>query len=288
MTPSPYATPTAFRQALEARLNGMARQRHVDVQRLRRQVAFDRFLCRLFRHSGDRWLLKGGYAMELRLRESRTTRDIDLATRGPLRGSGQLSDRILRLLQDAVSMDLGDFFVFAVGLPMQDLAGAPCGGARFPVEARLAGRVFARFHVDVGTGDPIVEPADTVLGGGWLEFAGIHAAPFPSISSEQQFAEKLHAYTLPRGERPNTRVRDLLDMYLLLRAGVLPDRIAEAVRAVFARRKTHPVPESLPPPPESWTVPFAALADECGTAIRVDEAFASLKAFLAEVLLRSI
>ena len=36
MTPSPYATPTAFRQALEARLNGMARQRHVDVQRLRR------------------------------------------------------------------------------------------------------------------------------------------------------------------------------------------------------------------------------------------------------------
>lgn len=288
MTPSTYATPSAFRQALEARLNEVARLGHVDVQRLRRQVAFDRFLCRLFQHPGDHWLLKGGYAMELRLRESRTTRDVDLAMRGPIRGSGQLSDRILRLLQDAVATDIGDFFVFAVGLPMQDLAGAPYGGARFPVEARLAGRVFARFHVDVGTGDPIMEPAETVQGGGWLEFAGISAAPFPSISSEQQFAEKLHAYTLPRGERPNSRVRDLLDMYLLLRAGVQADRIVDAVRAVFARRKTHPVPEALPPPPESWAVPFAAMADECGTAMRIDEAFAPLEAFLSEVLLRSI
>ncbi len=287
MTSSTYATPTAFRQALEARLNGIARQRHVDVQRLRRQVAFDRFLCRLFQHAADRWLLKGGYAMELRLRESRTTRDIDLATRGPIRGSGPLSDRILRLLQDAVSLDVGDHFAFAVGIPMQDLAGAPSGGARFPVEARLAGRVFSRFHVDVGTGDPVVEPAETVLGGGWLEFAGIQAAPFPSISSEQQFAEKLHAYTLPREERPNTRVRDLVDMYLLLRTGVLPDRIVEAVRAVFARRKTHPVPVALPPPPESWAAPFAAMADECGAAIRIDEAFALLKTFLSDLLLQA-
>ena len=141
MTSSTYATPTAFRQALEARLNGIARQRHVDVQRLRRQVAFDRFLCRLFQHAADRWLLKGGYAMELRLRESRTTRDIDLATRGPIRGSGPLSDRILRLLQDAVSLDVGDHFAFAVGIPMQDLAGAssysyPCSYTRI-LKSRL-------------------------------------------------------------------------------------------------------------------------------------------------------
>jgi len=174
VTPTTYATPPAFRQALEARLNGLARKRGVDVQRLRRQVAFDCFLCRLFQHSGERWLLKGGYAMELRMRESRTTRDIDLTTRGPIRGSGRFADRILRLLQAAASLELGDFFVFAVGESTQDLAGAPYGGARFPVDARLAGRVFARFHVDVGTGDPIVEPVETVRGEDWLGFAGIH------------------------------------------------------------------------------------------------------------------
>lgn len=282
MTPTAYATPTAFRQALETRLNGLARQRGVDVQRLRRQVAFDRFLCRLFQHSGERWLLKGGYAMELRLQESRTTRDIDLTTRGPIRGSGRLTDRILRLLQAAASLELGDFFVFAVGEPTQDLAGAPYGGARYPVVARLAGRVFARFHVDVGTGDPVLEPVESVQGEDWLEFAGIHTTPFATISREQQFAEKLHAYTLPRADRRNTRVRDLLDMYLLLRAGVQSDRIAEAVHAVFARRKTHPVPAAFPPPPESWAVPFAALADECGAGIRMDQAYRMVRSFLSD------
>jgi hypothetical protein len=282
VTPTTYATPAAFRQALEARLNGLARKRGVDVQRLRRQVAFDRFLCRVFQHSGERWLLKGGYAMELRLQESRTTRDIDLTTRGPIRGPGRFADRILRLLQAAASTDLGDFFAFAVGEPTQDLAGAPYGGARYPVVARLAGRVFARFHVDVGTGDPILEPVETVKGEDWLDFAGIHTTPFPSISREQQFAEKLHAYTLPRADGPNTRVRDLLDMYLLLRAGVQSDRIVEAVRAVFDRRKTHSVPAALPPPPESWSAPFAALADECGAGIVMDQAFAMVKSFLSD------
>jgi predicted nucleotidyltransferase component of viral defense system len=282
VTSSAYATPTSFRQALEARLNGLASKRGVDVQRLRRQVAFDRFLCRLFQHSGEYWLLKGGYAMELRLQESRTTRDIDLTTRGPIRGSGRLADRILRLLQAAASTELGDFFVFAVGEPTQDLAGAPYGGARYPVAARLAGRVFARFHVDVGTGDPILEPVETVRGQDWLEFAGIHTTPFPIISREQQFAEKLHAYTLPRTDRPNTRVRDLLDMYLLLRAGLQSARIAEAIQAVFARRKTHFLPPTLPPPPESWAVPFASLADECGAGIHMDQAFAMVKLFLSD------
>jgi len=282
VTPATYATPTAFRQALETRLNGLARQRGVDVQRLRRQVAFDRFLCRLFQHSGERWLLKGGYAMELRLQESRATRDIDLTTRGPIRGSGRLADRILRLLQAAASLELGDFFVFAVGESTHDMAGAPYGGARFPVEARLAGRVFARFHVDVGTGDPILEPVETVQGEDWLSFAGIPTTPFPNISREQQFAEKLHAYTLPRAERPNSRVRDLLDMVLLLRAGVQSDRIAEAIHAVFARRKTHSLPVALPPPPESWAIPFASLADECGAGIRMDQAYAMVKSFLSD------
>ena len=37
------------------------------------------------------------------------------------------------------------------------------------------------------------------------------------ISAEQQFAEKLHAYTLPRLERVNTRTKDLIDMVLLIR-----------------------------------------------------------------------
>jgi len=56
--PAGYATATAFRQALEARLMNIAKAEQVDIQRLRRQVAFDRVLCRLFRQADAPWALK--------------------------------------------------------------------------------------------------------------------------------------------------------------------------------------------------------------------------------------
>ena len=77
--PTKYASATAFRTALEDRLKKLAQQEAVDLQRLRRQAAFDRLLCRLFAKADAPWLLKGGYAMELRIKTARTTRDIDLA-----------------------------------------------------------------------------------------------------------------------------------------------------------------------------------------------------------------
>ncbi len=76
-----YASAAAFRAALEDRLKRMAQVESLDLQRLRRQAAFDRLLCRLFETPGAPWLLKGGYAMELRLKTARATRDIDLALR---------------------------------------------------------------------------------------------------------------------------------------------------------------------------------------------------------------
>ena len=63
MTPErKYATGLALRTALEERLKRVAREEGVDLQRLRRQVAFDRFLARLFPGAGADWILKGGYA----------------------------------------------------------------------------------------------------------------------------------------------------------------------------------------------------------------------------------
>src|SRR5208337_4175347 len=78
---SRYQTPQALRRALEDRLLALVRREGGDINRLRRQTAFDRLLCRLFREANAPWLLKGGYAMELRIQAARTTRDIDLAVR---------------------------------------------------------------------------------------------------------------------------------------------------------------------------------------------------------------
>ena len=61
MTPgSKYATGAALRTALEERLKREAREQGIDLQKLRRKVAFDRFLARLFRTPGSDWVLKGG------------------------------------------------------------------------------------------------------------------------------------------------------------------------------------------------------------------------------------
>lgn len=80
-SPRKYASATAFRVALEDRLKPLAQEENIDLQRVRRQAAFDRLLCRLFATPDGPWLLKGGYAMELRLKTARTTRDMDLALR---------------------------------------------------------------------------------------------------------------------------------------------------------------------------------------------------------------
>jgi hypothetical protein len=58
-----YKTAGAFRSALEARLQARARDEKTDLQRLRRQVAFDRLLARLFSKGPKAsypWVLKGG------------------------------------------------------------------------------------------------------------------------------------------------------------------------------------------------------------------------------------
>ena len=281
--PRKYPSAAAFRAALEDRLKNLAIAEGVDLQRLRRQVAFDRLLCRLFANPDSPWLLKGGYAMELRLKAARTTRDIDLALKHlPLPESGWEGNEsaVLEALREAGQLEAEDFFTFMFGNATQDLDAAPYGGARFPVDARLAGRSFVKFHLDVSTGDVLSAQYDSLTGRDWLGFAGVASAVFPAVSPEEQFAEKLHAYTLPRLGRANTRVKDLVDIVLLIERTELNfTRLPKAIRETFQRRKTHAVPMTLPSPPTSWSVPFAEMASECGLPPDMAMHFARVEIF---------
>ena len=175
---------------------------------------------------------------------------------------------VREMLQEAASLDLGDWFVYTVGAPMMDLDAAPYLGARYPIECRMDGRTFARFHLDVGIGDVLIPPLQRIQGQDWLGFAEIPAAEMRLISKEQQVAEKLHAYTLPRGT-PNSRVKDLVDLLLLVRTGeVRQTQLTEAVRITFDRRKTH----------------ARTLATECGLASGMEDSFAEVEGFLDQVL----
>ena len=97
----------------------------------------------------------------------------------------------------------------------------------------------------------------------------------------QHFAEKVHAYTFPWTGRSNTRVRDLINLVLLLDTGRLdPAATVAALRLTFTQRGTHSLPRILPPPPGEWAAPFAALAGEVALGERtVDAAFARVSAF---------
>jgi hypothetical protein len=146
------------------------------------------------------------------------------------------------MLQRAADAPLGDWFEYTIGPPIMDLAAAPYGGARYPVEARMDDRIFVRFHLDAGIGDVIMQPVETIGCRDWLGFAGIESPRVRMIGREQQFAEKIHAYTLPRNAA-NSRVKDLVDMALLIGSGGLDKpRILDALRLTFERRGTHDLP----------------------------------------------
>ena len=250
--PRQFATAGAFRRSLEDRLNQLSKSQGTDLSRLRRRVAFERLLARLFTAKIPRWLLKGGYAIELRLQDvARATKDIDLCMYDPAFKilEGQNPQQILReLLQDELARNLEDWFLFHLHAATADLRGAPLGGTRFPVEAHLDNRLFARFNLDVGLGDAMVSEPEWITGHELLSFAGIHPARIAMLPVNQQFAEKIHAYSFPR-EQPS-RVRDLVDLVLLIENG-LPEsgQIIQALQATFNRRDTHPLPMHLEP---SW------------------------------------
>jgi hypothetical protein len=283
-SPRTYATAGAFRRALEERLKRASLTDQIDPNRLRRQVSFDRLLARLFREDPAPWVLKGGYALELRFKAARSTVDIDLIVqRVAASGGGDENQVVRQMLQSAAAVALGDWFEFTIGPPVMDLTAAPYGGARYPVEARMDERIFARFHLDAGVGDVVMLPLETIVCRDWLGFAGIESSRVLMIAREQQFAEKIHACTLPRNAA-NSRVKDLVDLALLIGSGGLDkQRILDALRLTFERRGTHNL-ASLLPPPADWQIPFQALAEECGLPTDVAAVFAGVQEFLEEVL----
>jgi len=272
-----YLTAQNFRIALEDRLNKLSKKEGLDLMRLRRHVAFDRFLSRLFFKESNDVVLKGGYALELWLENVRATRDIDIS----LHKDGNLSGPVMiqDFLQNQSLLDNGDFFKFYIGKASLDLENAPYGGYRFPIEARLAGRLFIKFDIDAAIGDVWLKPHEKVIGKDWLGFAGIKSPVIPVISKEQQFAEKIHAYTLPR-KIPNSRVKDLVDLFFLIeKSNLNKNYLLNAMKKTFKHRSTHILPARLPDPPDNWVLPFENMAQIAGVSTRIQKAMEKIQKF---------
>ncbi|MER7542390.1 nucleotidyl transferase AbiEii/AbiGii toxin family protein [Spirillospora sp. NPDC127506] len=256
-----YAAAIDLRRALEARLKQRADESGTDLSRLRRVVVFDRIAARL--SAAERgWVLKGGASLEFRLgARARATKDIDLALPdGPCDGD-DLREELIETL--AVDVD-GDRFVFSVGPPTAlepDAAGRP--GWRFSINCTLAGKTFASVRLDVVLRGEELAATEHVTLPGFLAFADVPPRTIESVDRRQHFAEKLHALTRDYGDRPNTRVKDLVDMVLLIEDGLPPDAsLLDVVNHVFTARATHPVPPAIPDPPPAWANEYPKLAED--------------------------
>lgn len=279
-----YATPAAFRMALEARLASASRNTGVDLNRLRRRAVFERMLVRLDATQHGGWVLKGGMALEVRWRDrARATRDLDLAVRDHAPDHGTLR----ALLVEPLERDPhGDWFHFAVGQGRElttDAAGRQ--GWRFPVEARLAGRVFAQVSVDAVARPEEIGGTERIALPGLLSFAGLPGSSVEVVDRDQHFAEKLHALTRTYGDQSNTRTRDLVDLVMLVEDGLRPTReLLARVSHVFAVREGSEPPIDLPDPPQQWVMTYSTLAGGMDMEARtLDRAMDDLRAFWARV-----
>ena len=276
-----YRTPEAFRAALDQRLKNEAAASGVALMRLRKRVAFERFLARLAATGPAGWMLKGAFALDVRLGlRTRTTKDIDLA------GAND-EEAATERLNAAAAIDLGDFFSFdASRTPALDAA-AGFRAVRYTVRAELAGRRFEQFPVDVALGEPSPSQTEKLRAPGLLAFAEVEAPELPVIALEQHVAEKLHAYTGTYGARgqESSRVKDLVDLVLIGDLVKLDaKRLRQALESTFEMRANQPLPSAVPPPPRSWARPYAELAQEAGVSPDLDDGHAAAADLLDPIL----
>lgn len=283
MNPEKYASPAAFKQAVEHRLRERATADGVEIARLRQLLVFDRFLARIDIVFGDRAILKGGLVVELRLKRARTTKDIDLRLPGD-------PDEALKKLQQAGRLDLDDFLTFEVRPdsrhPGIEADGTLHQGRRYRVRGLLAAKIYgSSFGLDIAFAEPYAGEVEEICGSSFLAFAGVKATKLRIYPIEAHIAEKLHAYTLPRPQ-PNSRVKDLPDIALLASVRRLDATgLRAAFEETFKARKTHRLPLSTPPPPATWAAVYAAMARKDGLRwTTLDPLIVAVAAFLDPVL----
>jgi len=131
---------------------------------LRKLVVIDRLLARLLVVAPDRWVVKGGVALSLRLQgRARMTRDLDLTCRHRV-------DSTAEDMLAATEYDPADGFTLAI-LRAEDTSEG-VRTIRYTIRAELGGRQFEDVTIDLGVGEPFLAEPDIVAGTSLLAFAG--------------------------------------------------------------------------------------------------------------------
>ncbi len=274
-----YASPAAFRAAIDTRLRAYAHALSEPVMAVRRQAALERLIARLTTVAPGRWALKGGLALDTRLgSRARSSMDMDIDHRY---GAEAAREDLAR----AVAEDLGDHFAFVIA-GRRDLQEAGISLAeRYRLECTVGGTLFETLQVDVTVTRPAQWEVEAARRPGLLTDLGLGPIDVLLVPLERQVAEKLHAYTRPYDSGGSTRVKDLADFVIIrLFERLDADRLRNAINETFRRRGTHPAPNRLPPPPAEWAVAYRNEAEAVGITLDLGEAHTLAAAWLDPVL----
>jgi len=275
-----FATATAFRASLDDRVKRRASESGLEVPRFRKQIVFERLIARLELIAPGRYVVKGGYALDVRFGErARTTQDLDLVI-------VDSQDAVVDDLDAASSLGVGDFFSFDIKRTSALDALEDGVAVRFRVEARLAGKIFERVRVDIGFDGVGTSAMEHATGVDVLGFADVPPVQMSILPLVQHVAEKVHAYTrVYEGARQSSRVKDLVDLVLIAELSALrADQLTAALESTFAARGRQALPATLPRPVTEWTTPYRYLAEEVTIDPNIEAGWEAASAFLNPVL----
>jgi predicted nucleotidyltransferase component of viral defense system len=234
--------------SVRARLLKLAKGRNQPFDLLLTRYTLERLLYRLSisRHR-DRFVLKGAVLITSVIDDPhRPTRDLDLLGFGDPDPSS-----MIEVFREICALNTGDAVVFDVDAIAVDRIRDEMeyGVLRIKTTADVDG-ARATVLVDIGFGDAVepglVEIDLPVL----LEQPAPHLRAYPF---ETVIAEKFQAMVALG--RANSRMKDFYDIWVLSRSHAFDeDRLARAIVATFARRKTE-IPVELP---DALTSAFAA------------------------------
>jgi predicted nucleotidyltransferase component of viral defense system len=234
--------------SVRARLLRLSKENGQSFDLVLTRFALERLLFRLSQSPhADRFVLKGAMLMMSWFDDPhRGTRDLDLL------GFGDPSeDAMLATFRDILSLEVEDGVVFNPDTLRVDRIREELdyGGLRMRAIASVGG---ARINltIDIGFGDALEPGAEVV---DYPVMLDLPAPRLRAYARETVIAEKFQAMVALG--RANSRMKDFYDIWVLSRSFTFDDdRLAQAIAATFARRKTT-IPTELP---DALTPAFAA------------------------------
>jgi len=219
------------------------------------------------------YVIKGGVALELRLRErARATKDIDISVR---------VDR--QDLIDHFTAAIADRFEGFTFRRRSEPYVMPNGTVRLDIAVSYHDGSWNTIQVDLSSHDGTQATVDLVEATSAAQLGLPNPVHLSCLSVPYQIAQKLHGMTEPRSvdRRANDRFRDLLDVLLL--TPLIDDltALADACDDVFRHRATHAWPGIDLTLPVEWRDPYEALAREVGgVSADFELAVASVREFI--------